>query len=58
MKVYRCVIAGLLVLFIAIGVWYIYSNAYEHRSIDDGILIKYDEEEESVSGYSLCESIG
>ena len=58
MKIYRCIIAGLLVLFLAIGVWYIYSNVYEQRSTDDGILIQYDKEGECVSDYSLCESIG
>ncbi len=64
MKIYRCVVAGLLVLFLAIGVWYVFSNVYEQRSIDEGILIFRDEdinemtkgEDESVSGYGLCES--
>lgn len=51
MKIYRCVVGVLLVLFLAIGVWYVYSNVYEQRSIDDGILIW---EDKSVSGYRLC----
>ena len=39
MKIYRCIIGGLLVLFLAIGVWYIASCIGEQRSTHDGTLI-------------------
>ena len=39
MKIYRCIIGGLLVLFLVIGVWYIASCVNEQRSIQDGTLI-------------------
>ena len=66
MKIYRCIVGALLVLFLAIGVWYVYSNVYERRSTDDGILIFHQKdieemvkgEEAGVTGHGLCESFG
>lgn len=66
MKIYRCVVGALLVLFLAIGVWYVYSTIYEQRSMDDGILIFHQidiqemekGEEMSVAGHGICEGIG
>lgn len=42
MKIYRCIIGGLMVFFIIIGVWYIVSCYDEQRSMDDGTLIYHD----------------
>lgn len=42
MKIYRCIIGGLMVFFIIIGVWYIVSCYNEQRSMYDGTLIYYD----------------
>lgn len=53
MKLYRCVIGGLLVIFLAIGVWYMVSNYNEQRSINGGTLI-WRGEEAFVTGNSLC----
>ena len=39
MKLYRCVIAGLLIVFVIVGVWYIVSNYNEQRSVDGGTLV-------------------
>lgn len=66
MKIYRCVIGSLLVLFIAIGIWYVASYYDEHRSIEDGVLIWYQEQDwnrsmrgdaERVTDHDLCEGI-
>lgn len=62
MKIYRCVIGGLLVFFLIISVWYIASCVNEQRSIDGGTLIFYSEEQkevvkgvgEVVTGHGLC----
>lgn len=51
MKIYRCIIGGLLAIFIIFGVWYIVSNISEQRSIDDGTLIW---RVEHVADYHLC----
>ena len=39
MKIYRCLIGCLMAIFIAIGVWYLYSCYNEQRSINGGTLI-------------------
>lgn len=66
MKIYRGIVGVLLVLFLAIGVWYVYSNVFERHSTDDGILIFYQNEmqdiakgdKEGVTGHGICESFG
>ena len=40
MKIYRCVVGGLLVLFIAIAIGYIVSCYYEQGSTKDGTLVE------------------
>ena len=52
MKIYRCVIGCLMVLFIAIGIWYIVSCYYEQGSTKDGTLIWRGVED--GADYNLC----
>ena len=51
MKIYRCILGCLLVVFIVLGVWYVVSNIYEQRSIEDGTLIW---RVENVTDYRIC----
>lgn len=53
MKIYRCVIGGLLVFFIAIGVWYVVSCLDEQRSYDKGILIWEQNRENDCVGQQM-----
>ena len=66
MKLYRCLIGGLLAFFIAIGVLFLISYYEKEQSMKDGTLIYYEGEdvcfergaEKYATGYSICESIG
>lgn len=57
MKIYRYVLGCLLVFFIAVGVWYLYSCYYEQRSTSDGTLVfrqAIKGEEGIVPGHGVC----
>lgn len=43
MKIYRCVLGCLLVVFLVIGALFVMSYINEHRSVEDGTLIWRDE---------------
>ena len=51
MRIYRCVIGCLFVLFIVISVWYVVSCYNEQQTIDKGTLIWRVEDD---TNHSIC----
>ena len=61
MKLYRCLIGGLLAFFITIGVLFVVSYYEKEHSTEDGTLIfQYEQPErgdKSVASDRVCESL-
>ena len=52
-RIYRCIIAALMVAAIGFGVWYCIYTYDEQRSIEDGTLVLVEKQEESRAEYEI-----